>query len=80
MSSGQAQLGFLTLTGTLVGYGLYAGIGYVVAGPPGAACGAALLTALLGRQIWHATRGDEASGAAVVADAEPDAATDRGGK
>ena len=55
--SDPAPSGYLTMTGTLAGYAAYAGAGYVVAGWRGAGCGAALLTALLARQIWHASRG-----------------------
>lgn len=57
VSDGASQSGYLTLTGTLASYAFYAGVGYLVAGWSGAGCGAVLLTALLARQIWHASRG-----------------------
>jgi hypothetical protein len=46
--------GHLTLTGLVPRYALYAGLGWLAGGSAGGWWGAALVTALYGRQIWHA--------------------------
>jgi len=60
-SIGGPSSGYLTLTGTFFSYAFYAGGGYFLAGWAGAACGATLLTMLIARQIWHASRVNEHS-------------------
>ena len=44
----------LTLTGLALSYALYAGLGWLAGGSAGGWCGAALVTALYARQVWHA--------------------------
>ena len=56
MNGSPVQPRYLTLTEMVFGYGLYGGIGYLAAGVAGLCCGAALLTLLIARQIWLASR------------------------
>ena len=44
--------GHLSLIGLVVGYALFGGVGYLVAGWWGAGCGVTLLTVLFARQLW----------------------------
>ncbi len=58
MTSDRPQPEYLTVSGLVVSYALYAGVGYLLAGWIGAACGAALLTVMWARRIWLAVPAD----------------------
>ena len=46
----------LTVIGLVCNYGIYGGVGYVVAGATGLWCGVTVATLLLGRKVWQAAR------------------------
>ena len=69
------QRRYLSLTGLAVGYALWSGAGYLVAGWLGAGCGAALLTVLSARQLWFAIQAIPVE----ADDAKPEGPPDHGG-
>lgn len=69
------QPGYLSLTGLAVGYALWSGAGYLVAGWLGAGCGAALLTVLYARPLWFAIQAIPVE----AEDAKPEGPPDQGG-